>query len=469
MTEPTSASFATLFDVAIIGGGIVGCAAFREFALAGARTILLERDADLINGASKGNSALLHTGFDAPPGSIEAACVRDGYRRYRMIRKPLNLPMETVGAVVVAWTPEQLGRLPSVRSQAHENEVSDVRILSRDEVLAREPGLASGAMGGVLVPGEAAIDPWSAPLAYALQGLANGATLWRGAEVVGGALEHGVWRLETTKGFVRARVVINCAGNYGDLVEAIARESPFRVRPRKGQFVVFDKSAHALARTIILPVPSERTKGVVISRTVFGNLIVGPTAEDQDERRIATVEEATLRQLIEEGRRILPGLAGHSVTAVYAGLRPATQFKDYQIEALRDRNWISASGIRSTGLTACLGVAARLVELYAEHFGDLAPLPDPVWTPAPNLAEDGPRPYREPGRTEIVCHCESVTRREIEAAFAPPLPVATLGGLKRRTRCMMGRCQGFYCSRRVAELAAGRIAGLPTPSPEGLQ
>jgi glycerol-3-phosphate dehydrogenase len=449
------------FDIAVIGAGVVGCAVFREFVLAGARTIILERDADFLNGASKGNSGLLHTGFDAQPDTLEAKCVRDGYRTYGEIHERLNLPLRRTGALVIAWTQDEVAKLPAIIAQARANGV-DVCSLSAAEVRSEAPDLNESAKAGILVPGESVIDPWSAPLAYLLQGQANGGVVLRNAEVGAGSLADGTWSLDVANGnVVKASVVINCAGNYGDLVEAIARPSPFRIRPRKGQFVVFDKTAFGLAPRILLPVPSARTKGVVIGQSAFGNLIVGPTAEDQDERRIATVEEATLAALIAEGSRIVPALAQHSVTAVYAGLRPATQFKDYQIEALSSERWITVGGIRSTGLTACLGIARYVRELYEDRFGALSGGGAIRWTPVSNLAEDRPRAYQENGRSAIVCHCELVTEGEIEAAFQDPLPVATLGGLRRRTRCMMGRCQGFYCTRRISELAAGRIPELP--------
>jgi len=458
------ASPLSAFDVAVIGAGVVGCAVFREFVLAGARTIILERDADFLNGASKGNSGLLHTGFDAQRGTLEAKCVRDGYRTYCEIHERLNLPLRKTGAMVIAWTEDEVAKLPAIVEQASANGV-DVRPMSAAEVRAEAPDLNETAKAGVLVPEESVIDPWSAPLAYLLQGLANGGALLRNAEVGAGRLADGIWSLRVGGGSViNASVVINCAGNYGDFVEAIARPSPFRIRPRKGQFVVFDKTAFGLAPRIVLPVPNARTKGVVVGQSAFGNLIVGPTAEDQDERRIATVEEATLAALIAEGSRIVPALAQRAITAVYAGLRPATQFKDYQIEALPKERWITVGGIRSTGLTGCLGIACHVRELYEERFGALVRPRSVKWTPVPNLAEDRSRAYQDDGRSAIVCHCELVTEREIEAAFENPLPVATLGGLRRRTRCMMGRCQGFYCTRRISELAAGRIRELPQPA-----
>jgi glycerol-3-phosphate dehydrogenase len=461
MTRPVAPSLDEPFDVAVIGAGVIGCAMFREFVLAGASTILVDREPDIIGGASKGNSAILHTGFDAPPRSIEARCIRSGNRRYRDIRERLNLPLLATGAIVVAWTQGEASRLADVVEKARKNG-AEVRTLTANEVLIREPRLAKEVVAGVLISQESVIDPWSAPYAYALQGLANGGRVSLGVDVVGGELNQGFWRLATNAGAaVCARTVINCAGNYGDLVEAIARPSPFTIRPRKGQFVVFDKSAGALVQSIILPVPTERTKGVVITPTAFGNLLVGPTAEDQQDRRTAAVDHDVLAGLIATGGQHLPDLTAHAVTAVFAGLRPATEFGDYQIEAIPERQWLTVAGIRSTGLSSALGVSAYVRELYENHFSTLTPLRNPVWTPVPNLSETQLRPYASHGRTPIVCHCELVTEREIIDAMRGGLPACSLGGLKRRTRVMMGRCQGFYCSRRVLELAQGRLAGLP--------
>src|ERR1700722_20172732 len=182
-----------VYDAAIIGAGVVGCAVFRELVLAGLSCVMLERDADILAGASKGNSAILHTGFDAMPGTLEADCVREGYRLYREIHARLNLPVLETGAMVLAWNAEELGKLPGIVAQGHENGVRDVRLASAEEVRAREPGLAADVQGGVLVPGEAVIDPWSAPLAYALQGLENGGVVRRKAEVTGGVLGAEGW------------------------------------------------------------------------------------------------------------------------------------------------------------------------------------------------------------------------------------------------------------------------------------
>jgi glycerol-3-phosphate dehydrogenase len=354
-------------DVAIIGAGVVGCAMARRFALEGARVVLLEREADLLSGASKANSAILHTGFDAPPGSVELSCMRAGYAEYLSIRESLNLPLLETGAMVVAWSDDERAALDGIEAQARTNGIDDVRRLTALEIRACEPDLSPRALEALLVPGEHVIDPWSPFLAYLLQANAHGAEISFATEVISGAFDGEIWTLQTRLSEWRARTVINCAGLYGDkLDQRLLGAASFQIRPRKGQFVVFDKAAAALLRTIILPVPTERTKGVVLSRTAFGNVLVGPTAEDQEDRDRATVEEETLRGLIARAAEILPALARIDVTAVYAGLRPATEEKEYRISVHRDRNWITVGGIRSTGLTASLGIARHVYSLYED-------------------------------------------------------------------------------------------------------
>ncbi|MFT3673190.1 NAD(P)/FAD-dependent oxidoreductase [Aestuariivirga sp.] len=441
------------FEIAVIGGGVVGLAILRRLAMAGLSCVLLEKGADILSGASKGNSALLHTGFDAPPGSLELACMQKGYAEYLAIREKLKLPLLETAALVVAWSEEERAKLPDIVAKAHANGVADVRLIGKAEMTAREPRLAAGALDAVLVPGEHVIDPWSSPLAYAQQAIAHGAKVIRKAEVAAAEREGGTWTLKTPAGDVTARIVINAAGLFGDIIEGFVRPSPFTIKPRKGQFVVFDKPASQLVKAIILPVPTERTKGVVLFRTIFGNLAIGPTAEETDEREAGTCDTATLERLKARAIEMVPALAGIGVNAIYAGLRPATEHKDYVIEALPDRNWITVGGIRSTGLTGSLGIAQHVEQLYATHFGSLPTLaPQPKWTPVPMLAEHEPRPYRSGG--EIVCHCEWVTRGEIENALKGALPAGDLSGLKRRTRAMMGRCQGFNCGAEVRALFA---------------
>lgn len=430
----------------------------RRLALAGASVVLVEKGPDILSGASKANSAILHTGFDAEPGTLEHACIRAGYTEYLAIRERMNLPLLETGALVVAWSDEDAARLPGIVEKAHVNGVDDVRIIERDEIRRREPHLGNGAMAAALVPGEFVIDPWSAPLAYLTQAVALGASVRRNCEVSGGEFDGAQWTLATTAGAVRCRFVVNCAGLQGDRIEAmLLGVASFEIRPRKGQFVVYDKAASKLLRSTILPVPTERTKGIVVCRTIFGNVLVGPTAEEQQSRDDVSTTSAELEMLCERGAAILPGLASVPVTATYAGLRPGTERKEYRIRHEADRNWLTVGGIRSTGLTAALGIARHVERLLTEAGFEADPVESPHWPAMPMLAEEGNRDWQARDHGEMVCHCELVTEREIRAALDGPLPALDLSGLKRRTRVAMGRCQGFYCSARLSEIADSRL------------
>lgn len=442
------------YDVAIIGAGVVGCALARRLTLDGVKVLVLEKALDVLDGASKGNSAILHTGFDAPPGSLEQSCIAAGYEEYLQLAEAMKLPVLRTGAMVLAWTQEQEARLPSLIEKAHQNGVHDVVALSRQQILKREPNLSPLLRAGFLIPGEYLIDPWTTAHAYLLQALTNGAEILRGTEVLGGTYNNG-WKLETSRGPISAATVVNCAGLFGDVVdERLLGTKSFNIRPRKGQFLVFDKAASSLISATALPVPTKTTKGVVICRTVFGNVLVGPTAEDQESRTDASTQRETLEALHRKALEILPGLADHEVTTAYAGLRPASEFQDYQITHHSTQAYLTVGAIRSTGLSAALGIARHVASLLDFRAEALA---RPVVPAVDRLSEYHPRDWQEAGNGGIVCHCELVTRREIQQVLAGPLPPATPQGLKRRTRAMMGRCQGFYCTAEIAEMTRDHL------------
>ena len=446
------------YDLAIVGAGVVGCAVARRFALAGAKVVVIEKGADILFGASKANSAILHTGFDAPPGSLELELVRAGRQEYLDIHESLGLSLVTTGALLCAWNSVEAEKLEAIAVQGRENGVSDLSLLTREQALAEMPSLSNHLVAALLVDGEHVIDPWSAPLAYLTQAVRLGARFLRSAELLSGRFD-GRWKLETSSGTVDAGAVINAAGLFGDVVDQrLGFEPEFNIRPRKGQFVVLDKAAFQYVPRIVLPVPTETTKGIVVCPTAFGNVLVGPTAEEQDDRIRATVEEGTLRALLERGAEMVPALADIPVTAVYAGLRPATDSKAYRVFSRPNKRAITLGGIRSTGLSSSLGLAQHALKLYGE-FGE--PLEPPSIIPSvtvPNLSETRERDWQRAPHGEIICHCELVTKREIEAALTSPVPAGDFGGLRRRTRAGMGRCQGFYCNARLAEMTQGKLA-----------
>ncbi|MEU5538123.1 FAD-dependent oxidoreductase [Streptomyces sp. NPDC020362] len=448
------------YDVTVVGAGVVGCAVARELARhPRLRVALIEAQDDVGQGTSKANTAILHTGFDATPGSLEARLVREGSRRLAAYAAESGIPVEEVGALLVAWDEDQLAALPRLAEKAGRNDCPDTRLLGPGELYAREPHLGPGALGALHVPGESIICPWTTTLAYATQAVRAGVDLHLNTRVQGigrGADGH---RLTTTRGTLHTRHLVNAAGLHADTVDRELGHEDFTVTPRRGQLLVHDKFARRLVRHILLPVPTALGKGVLVAPTVYGNVLLGPTAEDLDDKCATGSTAEGIALLREKGRRILPALLDEEVTAVYAGLRAATEHEDYRITAHPGQGYVTVGGIRSTGLTASMAIAAHVVGLLAGTGLDLGPTREPDTVCMPNLSEAFPRPYQrpeliaaDPEYGTLVCHCERVSRGEIRDALAAVIPPHTLDGLRRRTRARGGRCQGFFCGAAVRRL-----------------
>ncbi|MEU7305140.1 FAD-dependent oxidoreductase [Streptomyces sp. NPDC007206] len=477
---------ARTYDVAIVGAGVVGCAIARELARRPRLSVaLVEAQDDVGQGTSKANTAILHTGFDAAPGTLEARLVREGYDRLGAYAAACGIPVERVGALLVAWDEEQLAALPRLAAKAAHNGCDETHLLDPDALYAREPRLGPGALGALHVPGESIICPWTTTLAYATQAVRAGVDLHLNSPVRHVDRDGG-HRLRTARGTLRARHLVNAAGLHADTLDRLLGHDDFTVTPRRGQLLVYDKLARPLVRHILLPVPTALGKGVLVAPTVYGNVLLGPTAEDLDDKRATGSTADGLAGLRERGRRVLPALLEEEVTAVYAGLRAATGQEDYRIAAHPEQAYVTVGGIRSTGLTASMAIAAHVTGLLAESGLELGPVREPEPVTMPNLGEAFPRPYQRPDLIAadleygaLVCHCERVSRGEIRDALASLVPPRSLEGLRRRTRARAGRCQGFYCGAAVrelferglprdgepavAELAAGKPSGRGRP------
>jgi glycerol-3-phosphate dehydrogenase len=447
------------FDVAVVGAGAVGCAVARELTRRGARCILLEAGSDVGAGTSKANTAILHTGFDAKPGTLEARLVARGYELLSAYAEQTGIPKARLGALMVAWTSEQRTALADVEAKAAQNGYSETRPVSVEELYTREPNLGPGAHGAVEIPGEGLVCPFTATLAFATEALASGCDLALNAGVTRVRSNGEVHVLETPRGEVRAQHVVNAAGLRSDEVDALFGHSDFRVIPRRGELIVFDKLARGLVNHVILPVPTEKTKGVLVSPTVYGNVLLGPTADDIEDKTDRSTTAAGLEGLMGAGARLMPRLVEHEVTATYVGLRAATQERDYQLIARPDERYVCAGGIRSTGITASLAIAEWVGGALADAGVSLAGRPSDGAVRMPNIGEFGSRPFqdeelirRAPDYGRIVCFCERVTRGEIDAALGSLIPPVDPDGLRRRTRALMGRCQGFYCGAEIASV-----------------
>ncbi|MFE3599220.1 NAD(P)/FAD-dependent oxidoreductase [Streptomyces sp. NPDC059142] len=479
MTDDTRPPAGTPYDVAVIGAGVVGSAIARELAGHALSVALLDARDDVGDGTSKANTAILHTGFDAKPGTLESRLVRRGYTLLSAYAEATGIPVERTGALLVAWTREELDALPGLREKAVANGYEHCEPVTAEEVYRQVPALGPGALGGLTVPDESIICTWTTTLALATDALARGARVLLGHRVEsvrqnaadpdapGGT--GPTTTLLTSRGPVTARWVVNAAGLGADVLDGLFGHRRFTVTPRRGELLVYDKLARPLADRIVLPVPSKVGKGVLISPTIYGNVMLGPTAEDLTDRTDTGTSESGFAFLLDKGARLMPTLLEEEVTASYAGLRAAIDHGDYLIEPDQDRRYLLVGGIRSTGLTASLAIAEHVRGVLGGAGLALEPRTDLPGPPAmPNLGEAFTRPYQDAALIaedsaygRVVCFCERVTEGEIRDAFLSPLPPAGLDGLRRRTRVMNGRCQGFYCGARTEALLAGRGAAEP--------
>jgi glycerol-3-phosphate dehydrogenase len=460
---------AQTFDVAIIGAGAVGAAIARALSRYHLDVVLVDAHPDIGMGTSKASTAIWHTGYDATPGSLESALLKRSYPLLEAFMREVSSPFERIGGLLIAWTPEQLETLPSLLEKAHQNGDTDVYLIGPEEVYRREPHLGPGALGGMFVPGEGILCTFTIPLACATQAVANGVTLKLSFVVRSVDRVQDVYIISSGADEIRSRWVINAAGLRSDEIDHLFGHESFRVTPRRGELIVYDKLARSLVHHVLLPVPTAVTKGVLISPTVYGNVLLGPTAEDLRDKTATGTTASGLQSLLEKGRQILPALLDEEVTATYAGLRAATEHSDYQIRLHADQQYICVGGIRSTGISACLGIAEYVVDLLKEGGARLRSKSGYRSIRMSPIGESLLRPYQDPERIaqdarygQIVCYCERVTLGEIQAAIRSEIPAGTLDALRRRTRAMQGRCQGFNCQAALVKELSTR--GTTQPS-----
>jgi L-2-hydroxyglutarate oxidase LhgO len=445
-------SMTQTFDIAIIGAGAVGSAIARELSRYELKIILLEANSDIGMGTSKASTAIWHTGYDATPGSLESTLLKRSYPLMEKFMKETGSPFELVGGLLIAWNDEQLHTLPKLLEKAVQNGDTDCYVIDENDVYRREPHLGEGALGGMVVPREGILCTFTIPLACATQAVVNGVALKLNFRVQSIKTEDDVHIISGEAESVLARWVINAAGLYSDEINSHFGYENFKVTPRRGELIIYDKLARSLVNHVLLPVPTAITKGVLISPTVYGNILLGPTAEDLPDKTATNTSENGLQSLLEKGAKILPELLAEEVTATYAGLRAATEHSDYQIALHADQRYICAGGIRSTGISASLGIAEYAADLLKDGGVELRRKSEFKTIRMPNIGEAFTRPYQNPEMIakncdygKIICHCERVTLGELNDAVNSDIPATSLDALRRRTRAMQGRCQGFNC------------------------
>ncbi|ARD48660.1 NAD(P)/FAD-dependent oxidoreductase [Sporosarcina sp. P33] len=436
----------TIKDVVVIGGGVVGTAILRSLSLYDLSICLIEKQPDICEGASKANSGIVHTGFDAPPGSLEAECLKRSRELWPDYAEQLKIPYIPCGALMIATSDEERMIIESTYIPNAEKNGAEVEWLNREEVLEMNPAVTDQTVGALSIPGESICDPFTATRAYAELAVLNGAELLLG---------NGVLDIkESNDGFVivlengqevTAKYIVNATGIKSDEISRMIGDESYTLSPRKGQFILTEEEIQI--SQVILPVPTAKSKGTLISPVVFGGFLLGPTAEDQLDKEDNSTSAEGIEQVLTGCAKLIPEAREYKSLRQFAGVRSVCSTGDYVIESSeKNKCFIHAAGIRSTGLSASPGIAEVVVERL-EKAGLQLQENKNAKISVDNLFDDS-----EENTGEIICLCRTITKSEITNALHGPVPPTTIDGVKRRTGATLGECQGNCCIPRIIDL-----------------
>lgn len=453
------------YDVAIIGAGVTGCAIARQLSRNRLAIALIDGAEDVAMGASRANSAIVHAGYDCPPGSLEAKLNVEGNALFTEWCRDLDVPLRRVGSLVVAFSAAEEATLRELYARGLQNGVPGLRLLSGAEAREREPMLAEGVTMALLAETGGITCPYELTIACAENARRNGAEWLLGKAVSGIERAEGGFVIDLEGEKIAAQRIVNAAGVFADDIARMIGDDSFSIRPRKGEYMLLDRGERR-PEMVIFPTPTEMGKGILVAPTVDGNAFAGPTAVDMEDKCDTSVTQAGIDQLTTLARKTTPALNLRAVITSFAGIRAQPSTGDFIIRpSAADARFIHAAGICSPGLTSAPAIARMVERLLGESGLALEPRADYEpkrahlrafrhMTDAERVAAIAEN--RLYGR--IICRCETITEAEIVEAVRRG--ARTLDGVKRRTRAGMGRCQGGFCSPRVMEIIS-REAGIP--------
>lgn len=448
-----------MYDVVIIGAGVTGCAIAREVSRYQVNACVIEKCEDVCCGTSKANSAIVHAGFDAAEGSLMAKLNVQGNEMMEQLAKELDFPFKKNGSLVVCMNEEDLPGLQTLYDRGVKNGVKELRILTKEEVLEMEPNLSEQVAGALYAPTGGIVCPFNLTIALAENANVNGVEFKFNTEVSDIKAAEGYYTIETNQGPIEAKYVVNAAGVHADIIHNMVSANKITIIPRRGDYCLLDKTAGNYVSKTIFPLPTKLGKGVLVSPTVHGNLIVGPTAIDIEDKEGTNTTRAGLDDLISKAGMTVKDLPIRQVITSFAGLRAHEAGHEFIIGEVEDaKQFIDAAGIESPGLSSAPAIGVMVADILRDKMGlvekeDFVATRKGLLDPSKLSLEERNKLIKEnPAYGTIICRCESITEGEIIDAIHRPVGAKSLDGVKRRTRAGMGRCQSGFCSPRTMEI-----------------
>lgn len=453
-----------MYDVIIIGAGVTGCAVARYLSRYQGSALVLERAEDVCCGTSKANSAIIHAGFDAAHGSLMAKMNVQGNRMLPELAKELDFPFRMNGSLVVCMSEEDMPRLRALYENGVKNGVEGLEIVDAQRLHELEPNVSKNAVAALWAPTGGIVCPFNMTIALAENANANGVDFRFNTKVTGFTRGEEGWTVHTEQGDFQTRYVVNAAGVYADVLHNMVSARKLHITPRRGDYCLLDRQVGGFVSHTVFQLPGKLGKGVLVSPTVHGNIIVGPTAIDIEDRDGTNTTAAGLEELIAKAGISVDNLPIRQTITSFAGLRAHEDHHEFVIGEAEDApGFVDCAGIESPGLTSAPAIGLTVAELLQEKLGlrkkeDFIATRKGLLDPKSLTKEAYQALIREnPAYGQIICRCEQVTEGEIIDAIRRPLGARSLDGVKRRTRAGMGRCQAGFCSPRVLEILAREL------------
>lgn len=452
------------YDVAIVGAGVIGSLTARELSRYNIKVALLEKHNDMAMGTSKANSAIVHAGFDAKPGTLKAKLNVEGTALMPEVCETLHVPYKPIGSLVVAFSDEEMDTVKELLDRGVTNGVPGLEIYDQAKLREEEPTISDEAKGALWAPSAGIVCPYELTIAAAENAVVNGAEFIRNFEVKSIDFKDGMFTISNGETSINAKYIINAAGVYCDEIAALIGDNSIHTIPRKGEYMLCDKSIGSLAKHTIFQCPSKMGKGILVTPTVDGNLLLGPSALDIEDKDDVTTSADTLAEILEIAKKSVPVLTTREVITSFAGLRAHCERDDFIIEkSEKNSQFINVAGIESPGLSSAPAIAIYvkdilMADLKAEEKADFNPVrEEPVRFRHMTNEERKALIEKNPAYGRIICRCETITEGEILDAINAPAGARDVDGVKRRTRAGMGRCQGGFCGSKVVELLAREL------------
>jgi glycerol-3-phosphate dehydrogenase len=452
-----------MYDVVIIGAGIIGTSVARDLSAYNLKLLLIDKEPDVSNGATKANSGIIHAGYDAIPGTLKARLNVEGNLMFDKLCEELNVRFKRVGSLVVAFSDEEMKKVHKLYERGLENGVPSMEIIGKAKLKEIEPHINNGAVGALWAKTAGIVSSYELAVALAENAVVNGAEVMLDTEVKDIEEGNGVFNIITSKGKVRARYVINASGLFADDINNMLGGEKFTITPRKGEYCLFDKSQGYLAKQVIFRVPTKMGKGILVTPTVHGNLLIGPNAANTEDKTDLSTTRAGIKEVIDGAVKLVDKLPVSRIITSFAGLRATTEKGDFIINSPADRA-VNAAGIDSPGLTSAPAISRMVIGLLKDM--GLPLKKNESYSPVRNIrkrfADMTKKERKEAIRANslygrVICRCETVTEGEIVDAIRRPVGPRTVDGVKKRLRAGAGRCQGGFCMPRVIEILSREL------------